>query len=86
MSLIQRQDALVKDLEVIYQFHFQMGYKSFSGATIGRRSRAMRLHAEAMMKDGYSRQEAWDSAHQCNDVAFLNAGHQALVAQMGGQP
>ena len=83
MTLIQRQAALVAQLESLYKTHFSMGHKAFSGKTIGTRSKLKRLHVEDMLKAGYSKQEAQASAEQCNDVAYLNADCHAFETQMG---
>lgn len=83
MTLIQRQSVLVKELEKVWGVHLASGYLVPSDATVGKRSRAMRLHAEAMMKDGYTKAEGWASARQCLDVAILNASHASYMKQMG---
>lgn len=84
MTLIQRQDALVAKLEALYRKHFDSGASAFGGHITGPRSRLKRLHCEELIAAGYSKREAWESAEQCNDVAYRNADHAALVRQMGG--
>lgn len=83
MSLIQRQDALVAKLEPIYLARISSGRSGMDGASAGRRSKAKRLHAEELMAAGYSRDEAWQSANDCDQVAYRNADHTAFLAQMG---
>jgi hypothetical protein len=83
MGLIQRQDALVKELEKAWQRQARCGYAGLADSVIGMRSKAMRLHAEAMIKAGYTKQEGWDSARQCDEVARLNVEHERFMAQMG---
>lgn len=83
MTLIQRQDALVKELEKIWQRQVRLGYAGLANSTVGLRAKAMRLHAEAMMKDGYTKAESWASARQCDQVAKLNVDHETFLQQMG---
>lgn len=81
MTLIQRQDALVAKLEPIHRDCIARGWKG--EAAIGTRSKLKRLHREEMMKAGYTRDEARQSAEDCDQVAFRNADHAALAAQLG---
>ena len=73
MSLIERQQRLVTQLEPIYRDRIAQGYAGMPNWLIGRRSKANRLHIEEMRAAGYSRREAAESAQQCNDIAALNA-------------
>lgn len=84
MSLIQRQDALVAKLEAIYAKFFANGGGAKGGYITGPRSKAKRLHREEMIAAGYTKQEALESAEQCDQVAYRNADHAAYVKQMGG--
>lgn len=81
MSLITRQDALVAKLEPIYRQYLQQGW--IGSALAGQRSKAKRLHAEEMMGCGYTKDEAWASAKQCDQVAQLNASHADYLTSMG---
>jgi hypothetical protein len=83
MSLIQRQEALVKELEKAWRRQARCGYAGLADSVIGMRSKAMRLHAEAMIRDGYTKKDGWDSARQCDDVARLNVNHEQFMQQMG---
>lgn len=78
MSLIARQDQLVTQLEPIYRQRIAQGY--MGGHLCGRRARLNRLHIESMVKDGYTKPQAAESAQQCNDIAALN------VASTGSAP
>lgn len=70
-TLIERQSALVAQVTPIYRERLERGWMGQDLS--GQRSRLNRLHIEAMLRDGYSRREAAESAQQCNDVASLNA-------------
>jgi hypothetical protein len=83
MSTQAKEDALVIKLEAIYKTHFELGYVGFSNRTIGLRSKAMRLHAEDLMRGGTSHKTAWESAYRCNRLAYLHADSKALMTQMG---
>lgn len=83
MSLIQRQDALVAKLEAIYLSRMRDGRFSMDGMACGQRARAKRLHAEELMAAGYSKEEAWQSVNDCDQVAQVNASHASFLAQMG---
>ena len=83
MSLIQRQDALVAKLEPIYFARISSGRPGMDCSSAGQRSRAKRLHAEELMAAGYSRDEAWQSANDCDQVAYRNADHSAFLTSMG---
>ncbi|MFC7460783.1 hypothetical protein [Hydrogenophaga defluvii] len=67
MSLIQRQDGIVRVLENLYRRKWQ---------NPGRRSRAVRKVAEfntkRMVFAGYTPDEAKASFRQCVDMAVLN--------------
>lgn len=71
-TLIQRQDALVARLVPIYRERLQRGWMGQD--LCGLRAKANRLHIEDMLAAGYTRQQAAESAQQCNDMASLIAG------------
>lgn len=81
MTLIARQQQLVALLQPI---HRQRIEGSSGGRFGGLRSRHKHKHVEEMVAAGYTRREAAESAQQCDDIAHLNADHDALVRQMGG--
>lgn len=81
MTLIQRQDALVAKLEPVYKRFFKFGYMGQDA--IGIRSKAKRLHREEMEAAGYTKQEAIDSAQDCDGIAYRNADHAEFMAGMG---
>lgn len=83
MSLIERQDQLVKKLEPIYLERLKRGTAGIGQDLVGARAKLNRLHIQEMRTVGYSQREAIDSYQQCNDVARLNAGHAHFAAQMG---
>lgn len=81
MTLIQRQNALVAQLEPIHLLFIGMGTGG-GGAYSGHRARLKRQHIEDMRKAGHSQREAAESAQQCDDVARLKADH--ALTQKGG--
>ena len=83
MTLIQKQDQLVAQLEPIYFSRIAQGKSGMDGQASGLKSRAKRLHAEMLMKEGYTKDEAWQSASDCEQVAYRNADHKAYMAGMG---
>ncbi len=83
MTLIQRQDALVAKLEPLYRKHFASGSSGFGGYIVGPRSRFKRLHHQELIAAGYTKQQALESAEQCDQVAYRNADHEHFMAQMG---
>jgi hypothetical protein len=80
MSLITRQDALVAQLQPVHAKRIRLGA---GGWWAGTRSRFKNAHIAEMVAAGYSRREAAESAQQCDEMAQLNADHDALIAQMG---
>lgn len=83
MSLIQRQEALVQVLErQVWRPYFALG-RRLGQDLAGIRSRLKRLHAEELMKVGYTKAQAWESAEQCNDVAFRNMDHEDALKGLG---
>ena len=83
MTLIERQDKLVVLLQPVHAKRIQMGHGA-GGWWGGTRSRLKHRHITEMVAAGYTRREAAESAQQCDDIAYLNADHEALVQQMGG--
>ena len=85
MTLIQRQDKLVGQLEPIHR-QFINQKNSGGGAYAGMRSRVKHRHIAEMRAAGYSQREAAESAQQCDEVARLNADCDAAlaVAREGG--
>lgn len=80
-TLIQRQDALVAQLEPVYRKRRAHGY--LGAHLAAQRSRAKRLHCEEMRAAGYTQREAMESAQQADDVACLNVDHEDLLAVLG---
>lgn len=78
MTLIQRQNGLVAQLEPIHRKFIKLG-NSGGGAYAGMRSRVKHRHIEEMRAAGYSQREAAESAQQCDEVARLNADHDAAL-------
>ena len=83
-SLVQRQDALVAQLQPVHHFFIKLGHGA-GGAYAGHRARIKHGHIKEMMAAGYSASEAAESAKQCDDVARLNADHDVLNEQLGAQ-
>ncbi len=83
MTLIQRQDKLVAELEPVHRRRLQIGHGA-GGWYGGTRSRLKHRHIEEMIAAGYSRREAAESAQQCDDVAYRNADYNSLMVQLQG--
>jgi hypothetical protein len=81
-TLIQRQSELVAQLEPVHRKFIRMGHAG-GGAYAGMRSRIKHKHIEEMRTAGYTQREAAESAHQCDEVAYLNADHDVFIEQMG---
>jgi hypothetical protein len=84
VTLIQRQTELVAAIKPIYRMRIETGYLGGSGA--GTRARLKRLHAEQMIRDGYTKREAWDSANDCDQMAWLQASYESVEAGLGCVP
>ena len=72
LTLVQRQDACVAQLEPIHRCFIALG-NGGGGAYAGKRSRVKHQHIAEMRAAGYSQREAAESASQCDDIAILNA-------------
>jgi glycerol-3-phosphate O-acyltransferase len=66
MSLYQRQCATVAQIEEILRRDLLSSWRA------AERSKLSRKTVDAMVRDGYTLQEAKDSFRQCDDMARLN--------------
>ena len=82
MTLIQRQDALVKKLVQVHMERLSRGW--FGQDLQAKRSIARRLHVQELVAAGYTKKDAADSAQQCDDVACLEAAHEHFAKSFGG--
>lgn len=85
MTLIQRQDALVAQLETVHRRFMTLGHGA-GGAYGGNRSRMKHRHIAELRAAGYSQREAAESAQQCDEVAYLNANYEIRMERKVNRP